>query len=60
MKWPRQYAAAYIKAGTDKDAQKAAVAGCPVEFQDLVRTHIKIHRLLEQYGHKRRTKKNGN
>jgi hypothetical protein len=60
MKWPRQYAAAYIKAGTDKDAQKAAVAGCPPEFQDLVRTHIKIHRLLEQYGHKPRAKKNGN
>jgi len=60
MKWPRQYAAAYIKAGTDKDAQKAAVAGCPPEFQDLVRTHIKIHRLQEQYPYKRKPKKNGN
>jgi hypothetical protein len=38
---PRDYAFAYISAKS-KDAQKAALAGCPVEWQELVRAHITI------------------
>lgn len=38
---PRDYAFAYISAKS-KEAQKAALAGCPVEWQDLVRAHITI------------------
>jgi hypothetical protein len=41
---PRHYAAAYIAAGSDKVKQKAALKGCPVEWQELVRTHIRITR----------------
>lgn len=37
---PRDYAFAYISAKS-KEAQKAALAGCPVEWQELVRAHIK-------------------
>jgi hypothetical protein len=38
---PRDYAFAYLSAKS-KDAQKAALAGCPVEWQELVRAHITI------------------
>ena len=38
---PRHYAIAYL-AAAGKDAQKQALAGCQVEWQDLVRTHIKL------------------
>lgn len=41
MKMPRHYAAAYLAART-AEQQKQAVAGCPVEWRDLVRTHIRI------------------
>jgi hypothetical protein len=40
-KSPRQYAQAYLKA-TGRDAQRAALKGCPPQWQDLVRLHIKI------------------
>jgi hypothetical protein len=39
-KSPRHYAIAYIKAGNDKQKQKQAVAGCPVEWRELVKKHI--------------------
>ena len=38
---PRFYADAFRKAKTEKE-KIAAVAGCPVEWQGLVRTHVKI------------------
>ena len=37
---PREYAIAYLKAKS-KEAQKQALAGCPVEWQELVKAHIK-------------------
>jgi hypothetical protein len=40
---PRHYAKAYLKA-QGRDAQRAALKGCPVEWQDLVRLHIAIRR----------------
>lgn len=40
-KQPRHYAADYLAAGADKDKQKAALAGCPVEWRELVKLHIK-------------------
>jgi hypothetical protein len=43
-KKPRHYALDYIKAGEKRENQKQALAGCSVEWQDLVRTHIKIMR----------------
>jgi hypothetical protein len=39
QKQPRQYAADYLKAQS-KDAQKAALEGCPVEWRELVKQHI--------------------
>lgn len=41
---PRHYAADYIAAGRDKDKQAQAVKGCPKQWQELVKTHIKIRR----------------
>lgn len=46
MKWPRHYAQGYILAGADKEAQKEALAGCPVEWRDLVKRIIKITKEL--------------
>jgi len=40
---PRHYAIAYL-AAAGKDAQKQALAGCPVEWQSLVRKHIEIYK----------------
>jgi hypothetical protein len=40
---PRHYAKAYLDA-KGRDAQRAALKGCPVEWQDLVRLHIRIAR----------------
>lgn len=40
-KMPRFYAIAYM-AAQSKEAQKSALAGCPVEWQELVRAHITI------------------
>lgn len=42
FRWPRQYAAAYFDAGDDKEKQRLALVGCPIEFRELVRAHIKI------------------
>lgn len=42
-KRPRHYAAAYLAARTPGE-QKQALAGCPVEWRDLVRAHIQIIR----------------
>jgi len=56
-KLPHRYAADFMKAGADKNAQKAALAGCPVIWQDQVRTHIKIQRMWVE--HKQRAY-NGN
>lgn len=44
---PRHYAAAYLAARTPQQ-QKQAVAGCPVEWRELVRTHIKIMKQRSQ------------
>lgn len=53
---PRHYLAAYLKARGDRDKEREALAGCPEEWQDLVKTHIKI-----QKGKKNeRTAKQGN
>jgi hypothetical protein len=43
-KWPRQYAADYLAAGTDKAKQRAALKGCPEAWRELVKDHIKIAR----------------
>ena len=42
-KRPRHYASAYLAARTP-EAQKRAVAGCPPEWHDLVRSHVRIMR----------------
>jgi len=39
-KKPRHYAADYMAAGIDRDKQRKALDGCPVEWQKLVRAHI--------------------
>lgn len=41
---PRHYLAAYLKARGDRDKEREALAGCPEEWQDLVKTHIKIQK----------------
>jgi hypothetical protein len=43
LKLPHHYAAAYLQASS-KDAQAAALKGCPTEWQELVKTHIKNQR----------------
>jgi hypothetical protein len=47
-KLPRHYAAEFLKA-KDKDSQKLALQGCPQEWQELVKTHIKIKRMRESH-----------
>lgn len=42
-KAPRQYAYDFLQARTP-DAQRAALAGCPVEWRALVTAHIRIWR----------------
>jgi hypothetical protein len=44
-KRPRHYAADYMNA-KGKDAQAQALKGCPVEWQELVKQHIKNTREL--------------
>ncbi len=41
---PRHYLMAYLKANGDRDREREALAGCPEEWQDLVKTHIKIQK----------------
>lgn len=48
MKMPRHYAAAYLKAGDDKEKQKQALDGCPPEFHDAVKTLIRIERVRQE------------
>lgn len=45
LKRPRHYAANYMTA-KGKEAQAQALRGCPVEWQELVRQHIKNTRDL--------------
>ena len=42
-KMPRHYAIDFL-AAKGRDAEKQALAGCPVEWQELVKTHIKLIR----------------
>lgn len=44
IKRPREYMRAYFRAGDDREKQKQALAGCPKQWQELVKTHIKIRR----------------
>jgi hypothetical protein len=47
LKSPREYAKAYldvIDAGGDREAQRAAVAGCPAAWRNLVRYYVEIAR----------------
>jgi len=39
---PRHYAFAYLAAKGDKAKERKAVAGCPREWRELVRTHVKL------------------
>lgn len=43
-KMPRQYFRDYLKAEGDREKEREALAGCPEEWKELVRTHIKIHK----------------
>lgn len=43
-KMPRHYVSAYFAAKGDRDKEREALAGCPEEWKELVRTHIKIHK----------------
>ena len=45
LKRPRHYAANYMTA-KGKEAQAQALRGCPVEWQELVKQHIKNTREL--------------
>lgn len=38
---PRHYASAYLAAKTPEE-QRQAVKGCPAEWRDLVRSHIRL------------------
>ena len=53
---PRVYAFKFIQAGEDRDKQRAALAGCPVEWRDLVRSHIKIFKQRQGTTHEHKTK----
>lgn len=50
LKRPRHYAANYMNA-KGKDAQTEALKGCPVEWQELVKQHIKNTRELTNGRH---------
>lgn len=41
---PRHYLTAYLKAEGDREKEREALAGCPEEWKELVRTYIKIHK----------------
>lgn len=41
MNSPRHYASAYLAAKTPEE-QRQAVKGCPPEWRDMVRTHIRL------------------
>lgn len=54
MKQPRHYASAYILAKGDKEAEREALKGCPKEWQELVRTHIRIEEARREYADRRK------
>jgi hypothetical protein len=41
-KRPRHYAMAYLAVKGDPAKEKQAVAGCPVEWRELVRKHVQL------------------
>jgi hypothetical protein len=41
---PRHYLTAYLKANGDRNKEREALVGCPEEWQNLVKTHIKIQK----------------
>lgn len=47
MKSPRHYAFAYLAAKTPEE-QRRAVRGCPVEWQELVKSHVRIMRMWKK------------
>ncbi len=53
---PRHYLAAYLKADGDRDKEREALRGCPEEWKELVKTHIKI----QKGKNNERTAKQGN
>ena len=55
-KRPRHYAANYMTA-KGKEAQTEALKGCPVEWQELVKQHIKNTRELTNGRHHKNDKK---
>jgi hypothetical protein len=44
---PRHYAFAYLAAKGDKAKEREAVAGCPPEWHEQVRLHVKLMREKE-------------
>ena len=47
-KMPRHYARAFMRAGDNKERQRLALEGCPVEWRELVKKHIEIARGLKK------------
>ena len=47
-KLPHHYAHDYLKA-TSKEAQRLALVGCPEDWQELVKTHIRIKRMRDAH-----------
>jgi hypothetical protein len=50
---PRHYAKAYLDA-QGRDAQRAALKGCPPEWQGLVRAHIVIARQKNPFSYQQK------
>jgi len=48
MKWPREYFRDYALADT-REKQRIALSGCPKEFQEMIRTYIKISRMRNNF-----------
>lgn len=48
---PRHYASAYLAAKTPEE-QRQAVKGCPPEWRDLVRAHIRLIKEKRDLAHK--------
>lgn len=43
-KMPRQYFSAWLKSEGDKEAEREALSGLPVEWRPLLKTYIRIHK----------------
>ena len=41
---PRHYLTAYLKADGDREKEREALAGMPIEFRPLLTTYIGIHK----------------